>query len=67
MADRPDVYVSDLKKSVVLEIKATEIMASDSYPTKCTLRFPRVVKIRYDKPADEAMTRQDLEKVIKDF
>ena len=64
MAERPDVYVSDLKQSVLLEVKATEILVSEQYPLKCSLRFPRIVKIRYDKPPEEAMTKSDLEKVI---
>lgn len=42
-------------------------MISDAFPTKCTLRFPRVLKIRYDKSWNEAMNREQLEKLIQDF
>lgn len=49
LQDRPDCWVDHLYNSMVLEVKAAEIIASDSYPTGHTLRFPRVAKIRYDK------------------
>lgn len=58
--DRPDCYVSSLSASVILEIKAAEIINSDAYPTNHTLRFPRVLKIRYDKPWNEAMKLSEL-------
>lgn len=29
MSDRPDVYITDISKSVVLEIRAGEIVVSD--------------------------------------
>ena len=56
MSDRPDVYIRDPSKSVVLEIRAGELQVSDQYPTMYTLRFPRVLKVRYDKGWDEAFT-----------
>ena len=60
MSDRPDVYITDISKSVVLEIRAGELVVSDQYPTMYTLRFPRVLKIRYDKNWDDAFTYTDL-------
>lgn len=42
-------------------------MVSEAFPTKCTLRFPRVLKIRYDKSWNDAMKRDQLEKLISDF
>lgn len=39
------------------------MIASDSYPTRFTLRFPRVVKIRYDKDWSEAQTVKDIEEL----
>jgi hypothetical protein len=67
MADRPDVYINDVSKSVVLEIRAGELQVSDQYPTMYTLRFPRVLKIRYDKCWDEAFTDADLKELIANF
>lgn len=63
MQDKPDCWVSSLGKSIVLEIKAAEITASESYPARFTLRFPRVVKIRYDKEWSEAQTMKDIEEL----
>ena len=46
---------------VLFQIKAAEIIESDQYKTECTLRFPRVEKIRYDKPWFQCMTVEELE------
>ena len=67
MSDRPDVYITDISKSVVLEIRAGELQVSDQYPTMYTLRFPRVLRLREDKAWHEAMTEQDLHELIKNF
>ena len=45
----------------VCQIKAAEIIASDQYKTGYTLRFPRVVKIRDDKPWYDCMTVTELD------
>lgn len=39
------------------------MITSDSYPTRFTLRFPRVVKIRYDKDWSEAETVKNIEEL----
>lgn len=49
MSTRPDVYISDIRKSIVLEVKAGELVISEQYPTHYSLRFPRVLKVRNDK------------------
>jgi DNA ligase 4 len=67
MSDRPDVYIRDVSKSVVLEIRAGELQVSDQYPTMYTLRFPRVLKIRYDKNWDEAFTDAELKELVANF
>ena len=67
MSDRTDVYITDISKSVVLEIRAGELQVSDQYPTMYTLRFPRVLKIRYDKNWDEAFSHEDLQDMINNF
>ena len=46
--------------SINFQIKAAEITDSDQYKTGCTLRFPRVEKIRTDKPWYHCMTVADL-------
>lgn len=67
MSERPDVYISDVTKSVVLEVRAGEIVVSDSYPTFYSLRFPRVVKIRYDKDWNDGLNQEQLNELISNF
>jgi len=63
LQDRPDCWISNLTKSIILEVKAAEMTVSESYPTGYTLRFPRVVKIRYDKDWNEAQTMNDIKEM----
>ena len=57
MSDRPDAFIADPSKSIVLEVKAGEVVPSDVYPCRYTLRFPRVLKIRFDKDWHEGLWR----------
>ena len=62
------MIVKDLSKSVVLEVKASELVVSNSYlASGYTLRFPRTMRVRYDKPWDEAMSKQDLDTLISNY
>jgi DNA ligase 4 len=61
--DRPDAVITDLSKSMVLEIKASELCKTENYPTGLTLRFPRVVKIRYDKDWHDVMGTSELKEM----
>ncbi|CAL8118040.1 unnamed protein product [Orchesella dallaii] len=54
----PD-FVIDPKESIVVQVKASEIIPSDVYSIKYTLRFPRITRIRKDKCPSEAMTVQE--------
>jgi len=65
--DRPDFFIDDPSKSVILEVKGAEIVDSDSFPSACVLRFPRVQNIRYDKAWNDAMTYQELRDLIDNF
>ena len=53
--DKPDCYINYLPNSLILEVKAAELIASDAFGAPVTVRFPRVAKIRYDKDWNEAM------------
>jgi len=44
----------------MLQVKAAEIVESSQYKTGFTLRFPRVEKIRDDKPWYDCMTVAEL-------
>lgn len=59
-AERPEVYIEPCN-SVIVQVKAAEIVGSDMYRTGCTLRFPRIEKIREDKAWHECMTLAELD------
>lgn len=58
--ERPEVYIEPCH-SVILQVKAAEIVGSDMYKTNCTLRFPRIEKIREDKEWHQCMTLAELD------
>ncbi|XP_063243477.1 DNA ligase 4 [Bacillus rossius redtenbacheri] len=58
--ERPEVWIPP-EKSVLLEVKATEIVRSNLFKVEYTLRFPRVEKIRYDKNWSECLTTAEFE------
>ncbi|XP_066493661.1 DNA ligase 4 [Tiliqua scincoides] len=60
--EKPEVYIEPCN-SVIVQIKAAEIVSSDMYRTDCTLRFPRIEKIRDDKEWHECMTLDLLEQL----
>ncbi|XP_062384175.1 DNA ligase 4 [Sardina pilchardus] len=57
--EKPEVYIEP-SKSVIIQVKAAEIVSSDMYKTNCTLRFPRIEKIREDKEWHQCMTLDEL-------
>ncbi|KAG0337995.1 DNA ligase (ATP) [Podila humilis] len=64
---RPDVII-DPANSIVVEIKAAEIIAnSTSYTSEYTLRFPRFMHIREDKDATSCMTLSEVHRMYRDF
>ncbi|XP_048358612.1 DNA ligase 4 [Sphaerodactylus townsendi] len=60
--EKPEVYIEPCN-SVIVQVKAAEIISSDMYKTDCTLRFPRIEKIREDKKWSECMTLDLLEQL----
>lgn len=50
-----------LSPKVVIEIKFEEIQKSPTYSSGYALRFPRLVQVREDKPAEEASTLAQVE------
>ncbi|KFQ18702.1 PREDICTED: DNA ligase 4 [Merops nubicus] len=58
--EKPEMYIEPCN-SVIVQVKAAEIVASDMYKTDCTLRFPRIERIREDKEWHECMTSDLLE------
>lgn len=59
--DTPQYWI-DPEKTVVFVVRATELIrtADNSVKTPYTLRFPRILQIRSDKPVHECMDINDL-------
>jgi DNA ligase-1 len=55
-----------IKPSVVVELKFEEIQKSPSYSSGYALRFPRLVRIRADRRADETSTLRQVEGFYKE-
>ncbi len=54
----PDVWV---KPHIVVELRADEITISPKHTATYALRFPRLIRIRTDKKADQATSLKELE------
>ncbi|HDN83456.1 MAG TPA: ATP-dependent DNA ligase [Candidatus Altiarchaeales archaeon] len=54
-----------LKPRVVVEVGYEEIQKSPKYTSGYALRFPRLIRIRYDKSVEEADTLSRLEKILE--
>ncbi|XP_053273000.1 DNA ligase 4 [Pleuronectes platessa] len=58
--EKPEVYIEPCN-SVIIQVKAAEIVGSDMYRTSCTMRFPRIEKIREDKEWHQCLTLAELD------
>ena len=56
--------VREIKKEIVFEIAFDSISESKRHKSGIALRFPRISRIRWDKPIDDV---EDLKKIKKDF
>ena len=60
-ADRPDLIVSDPHRSVVIQVKGSQIVASSTYKSLgLSLRFPRFIKLRLDRAGDSSLKISEL-------
>tara|TARA_B100000900_G_scaffold62864_2_gene48377 strand:- start:1349 stop:2941 length:1593 start_codon:yes stop_codon:yes gene_type:complete len=55
--------VREVEKSLVLEVSFDDIQKSKRHKSGLAMRFPRIKRIRWDKPACEADTLETLEKL----
>lgn len=62
--DFPDAVLISLSDSVVLQIRAAEIIKAKAFGFGFTLRFPRVEKIRKDKNWNEAVSSIEIKNYI---
>jgi DNA ligase-1 len=56
--------VREVEKSLVLEVAFDSIHASKRHKSGLAMRFPRISRIRTDKPATEADTIEALRRLI---
>ena len=57
--DYPDLWINP-EDSVVLKLNAGEIVPSTAFPSRVTLRFPRITAVRLDKKPREVESLQQL-------
>lgn len=50
---------------LAIQVRAAEVVKSEMYKTGVTLRFPRVEKVRYDKPWYDTLTTKELDSLVK--
>lgn len=60
--EKPELWIEP-KDSVIVQVKAVEVNASEKYKTGCTLRFPRLEKFRPDKQWFECMKLSEFEQL----
>ncbi|XP_048509879.1 DNA ligase 4 isoform X2 [Athalia rosae] len=64
--DPPDLWIEP-SNSIILQLRATELVRSNSYPTGYSLRFPRVIAIRqqHEKNWQHVCTTKEFFSLIK--
>jgi hypothetical protein len=58
-SNRPNVYFP-VDKSIVVELKCAELVDSVIFTAGMTCRFPRISRIRYDKPVSDILTISEI-------
>lgn len=53
--EKPDVYIHP-EKSLIVEVKCTEMIPSTQFASLITMRFPRMKRIREDKSLNDILT-----------
>lgn len=61
--DLPDLWVHP-ENSIALQLRASEIIKCPHQPTNYTFRFPRVEKIRDDKPSTDVCSLEELKALV---
>ncbi|KAL7287403.1 hypothetical protein TKK_0018518 [Trichogramma kaykai] len=54
------------KNSVILQLRASELQPTARFPLGLTLRFPRVMKVRHDKPWYDACSAAELQRIAEE-
>ncbi|KAG5672315.1 hypothetical protein PVAND_002449 [Polypedilum vanderplanki] len=62
--NKPDVIILP-HKSIVLQVRVSELAPSSDFFTEYSFRFPRIDSIRFDKCWDESCTMQQFQQMCK--
>jgi DNA ligase 1 len=54
-----------VEPKIVLEVAFNNVMRSDRHNSGYALRFPRIVRLRHDKPAEEVDTIKRVEEIYE--
>jgi ATP-dependent DNA ligase len=63
---RPEILLPPCDKSIVLTVKFAELVTSKEFSAGISMRFPRPVRIRYDKAPDQVETLDEMIRLFKD-
>jgi DNA ligase 1 len=63
MITRDHGFVLEVRPEVVIEVAFNAVMKSDRHESGFALRFPRIVKLRPDKPVEEIDTLARVEEI----
>ncbi|CAH0727516.1 unnamed protein product, partial [Brenthis ino] len=61
--EKPDIWILP-EHSMVLQVRASELVRSSGYGAPYTLRFPRVVRLRRDKPVADVMSLAQFNQLV---
>ncbi|XP_035784210.1 DNA ligase 4-like [Anopheles albimanus] len=59
----PDVWL-DPEESIVLQLRGSELVRSESYAASHTLRFPRIIAVRTDRRYNDVCAMSELEALL---
>ena len=65
-AEKPEVFIAP-EKSLVLTVRAAEMVESHKFSSGFTLRFPRLEKTRDDKPISQITSKEDILSLWKQY
>lgn len=64
--ERPDVWIDPPEKSIILEITSdVRMIKSEVFASPFSLRFPRIRRVRYDKPWYECLDVQTFMDIVQ--
>jgi DNA ligase-4 len=66
LREQPDLWIKP-DESIVLEVKASQVIPSEQFKVGLTLRFPRFKQIRGDKSWDTALSVNQFKKITEDI